>query len=132
VALKITLKPKEKIYINGALLSNGDHPTQLFVENKVRLLREKEIMTLEKAQTVAQQVYLTIQMMYFEPEKVKVLHKNYWQLLRYLTEAAPSMTTLAHEISERILVEDYYGALKLTRKLIDYETQLMAHAKTST
>jgi flagellar biosynthesis repressor protein FlbT len=131
VALKITLKPKEKIYINGALLSNGDHPAQLFVENKVRLLREKEIMTVEKARTFAEQVYLAIQMMYFEPEKVKVLHKTYWQLLRSLTEAAPSMTPLAHEISEKILVEDYYAALRLTKKLIDYENQLMEHAKTS-
>ncbi|MEQ9825757.1 MAG: flagellar biosynthesis repressor FlbT [Puniceicoccaceae bacterium] len=131
VALKITLKPNEKIYINGALLSNGDHASQLFIENKVRLLREKEIMTPERAKSVAQQVYLTIQMMYFEPERVKIFHKTYWQLVRVLTEAAPSMTPMIHEISEKILVEEYYSALKLTKKLIDYEKQLMDHAKKS-
>ena len=104
MALKITLKPQEKIYINGALLTNGDHAAQIFVENKVRLLREKEIMTVQKAKTVSEQIYLTIQMMYFEPEKVKSFHKSYWQLVRVLTEAAPSTTAMVHEISEKILV----------------------------
>lgn len=131
MALKITLKPQEKIYINGALLTNGDHAAQIFVENKVRLLREKEIMTVEKAKTVSEQIYLTIQMMYFEPEKVKTFHKSYWQLVRVLTEAAPSTTSMVHEISEKILVEEYYSALKLTKKLIEYEQQLMDHAKKS-
>ena len=131
MALKITLKPKEKIYINGALLTNGDHAAQLFVENKVRLLREKEIMTVEKAQSICEKIYLNIQMMYFEPDKVKSLHKSYWQLVRVLTEAAPSTTTMIHEISEKILVEEYYAALKLTKTLIEYEKQLMDHAKKS-
>lgn len=131
MALKITLKPKEKIYINGALLTNGDHPTQLYIENKVRLLREKEIMTVEKARSVCEQIYLNIQLMYFEPDKVKSYHKNYWQLVRVLTEAAPSTTVMIHEISEKILVEEYYAALKLTKNLIEYEKQLMDHAKKS-
>jgi len=131
VALKITLKPHERIYINGALLTNGDHAAQLFIENKVRLLREKEIMTIEKARSVAEKIYLTIQMMYFEPDKVKAFHKSYWQMIRVLTEAAPSMTPMVHEISEKILVEEYYSALKLTKKLIEYEKQLMDHAKNS-
>ena len=131
MALKITLKPKEKIYINGALLTNGDHAAQLFVENKVRLLREKEIMTVEKAQSLCEKIYLNIQMMYFEPDKVKPLHKSYWQLVRVLTEAAPSTTAMIHEISEKILVEEYYAALKLTKNLIEYEKQLMDHAKKS-
>ena len=131
MALKITLKPEEKIYINGALLSNGDHTSQLFVQNKARILREKEIMSVQGANTAAKQVYLTIQMMYFEPEKVKGYHKNYWQMVRALTEAAPSTTPMVHEISEKILVEEYYSALKLTKKLIDYEQKLMDHAKIS-
>ena len=131
MALKITLKPHERIYINGALLTNGDHAAQLFIENKVRLLREKEIMTIEKARSVAEKIYLTIQMMYFEPDKVKAFHKSYWQMIRVLTEAAPSMTPMVHEISEKILVEEYYSALKLTKKLIEYEKQLMDHAKNS-
>jgi flagellar protein FlbT len=129
VALKITLKSQEKIYINGALITNGDHPTQLFIENKVRLLREKEIITPEQAKSVCQQIYLTIQLMYFEPEKVKVFHKTYWSLVKTLTDAAPSSTPHVHTISEKILVEDYYGALKLTKKLIQYEQELINYAK---
>jgi flagellar biosynthesis repressor protein FlbT len=131
VALKITLKPHEKIYINGALITNGDHPAQIFLENKVRLLREKEIMTIERAQTVCEKIYLAVQMMYFEPERIKSLHKTYWDLVRALTVAAPSTTMLVHEISEKILIEEYYAALKLTRNLIEYENQLMDNAQTT-
>jgi flagellar protein FlbT len=131
VALKITLKSQEKIYINGALITNGDHPTQLFIENKVRLLREKEIMTPEQAKSVCQQIYMTIQLMYFEPERVKSFHKTYWNLIKTLTDAAPSAASHVHEISEKILVEDYYGALKLTKKLIKYEQELIENAKAS-
>lgn len=131
MALKITLKPQEKIYINGALLSNGEHPAQLYIENKVRLLREKEIMTVERANSICGKIYLAIQMMYFEPDKVKIYHKSYWELVKVLTEAAPSTTSMVHEISEKILIEEYYSALKLTKNLIEYEQQLMDHAKKS-
>jgi flagellar biosynthesis repressor protein FlbT len=129
VALKITLKPQEKIYINGALITNGDHSTTFFIENKVRLLREKEILTPDKVDTVCKNIYLTIQMMYFEPEKMKVFHKTYWNLVQTLTSAAPSSAPMIHEISEKILIEEYYSALKLTRKLIEYEQTLMQNAK---
>lgn len=131
MALKITLKPREKIYINGALITNGDHSSHIFIENKVRLLREKEIMTTEQAKSVCQQIYLTIQLMYFEPDRVKKFHKNYWELVKLLTDAAPSTAKMIHEISEKILIEEYYNALKLTRKLIEYEQQLIENAKKS-
>ncbi len=127
--LKITLKPDEKIYINGALLTNGDHSTTLFVENKVRLLREKEIMTPDKADSVCKNIYLAIQMMYFEPQNVRKYHQTYWNLVRQLTEAAPSTAEMIHDISEKILTEEYYSALKKTKKLVEYEQTLMNHAK---
>lgn len=131
MALKITLKPKEKIYINGALISNGENPSQIFIENKVRLLREKEIMTVESADSICKQIYLAIQMMYFEPDKVKNYHKTYWDLVKKLTEAAPSTAPYIFDVSEKILVEEYYGALKATKKLMDYEQNLIKNAKES-
>jgi flagellar biosynthesis regulator FlbT len=34
-------------------------------------------------------------------------------------------------ISEQIVAGDFYHALKLTRKLIDYEEELLSHVKKS-
>jgi flagellar biosynthesis regulator FlbT len=42
------------------------------------------------------------------------------------------MIDLIGRISENILVEKYYDALKLTRELIEYEQKLISHAKEST
>jgi len=131
VSLRITLKPHEKIYINGALISNGDTPASIFLENKARLLREKDILTPDKAKTVCENIYLVIQMMYFDPGNVPALHKDYWELVRKLIQAAPSTSLMVHEISECVFVENYYGALKLAKKLIAYEQNLMNNAHTS-
>ena len=44
MALKIALKPNEKIIIAGAVIINGSSGTHLLVENNVPLLREKDIL----------------------------------------------------------------------------------------
>ena len=43
--------------------------------------------------------------------------------------AAPSTKPYIERISEQILACDYYQALKLTRKLMNYEEELLAHVK---
>ena len=44
MALKLSLKPGEKMIIGGAVVKNGDAKAELFIENQVPLLREKDIM----------------------------------------------------------------------------------------
>jgi len=131
VPLKLKLKPGEKILIAGALLTNGDVPTHIFVENKVPLLREKDIITESQAKSVCEKIYFVIQLMYFIPNNIKELHQNYWKLVRMLLKASPSMLERVSAISEKVLVEKYYDALKLTKNLIEYERELIRHAKES-
>jgi flagellar protein FlbT len=131
VPLKLKLKPGEKVLIAGALITNGDVPAHFYIENKVPLLREKDILTEPQAKTVCEKVYFVIQLMYFSPENIKQLHQIYWQHVRALLKASPSMVDLISVISEKILVEKYYDALKFTRDLIKYERKLINHAKKS-
>ena len=44
--LKLSLKPNEKIVLNGAVVQNGDRRTTLLLQNKASVLREKDIMQL--------------------------------------------------------------------------------------
>ncbi len=44
MALKIALKPQEKVIIGGAVIQNGKNRSELLVENNVAILREKDIM----------------------------------------------------------------------------------------
>lgn len=128
VPLKITLKPRERILLGGALLKNGDHLSQLTVENEVPILREKDILSERDTDTVAKRIYYVIQLMYFEGAHLSAHHKTFWELVRQLSTAAPSVLPLIDEIGELILDERYYQALKATRKLIAYEEELMLHA----
>lgn len=129
--LKISLKPNEKIYIGGAVLTNGDNHCEFSVLNSVTILREKDILTEETANSPCRRIYLTIQLMYMEGGALASYHERYWSQVKDLLEAAPSFTGVIHEISELILDENYYKALKLAKKLIVKETEVIKHAQLS-
>jgi len=126
MALKLSLKPGEKMIIGGAVVTNGDSKAELFIENKVPLLREKDIMGTNDAQTVAEKIYFTIQLMYIDQENLISHHNTYWNYVQEVTKAAPSTTALIDQISEKIVKTHYYKALKLSRQLIDYEKEIMS------
>ncbi|MDJ0668162.1 MAG: flagellar biosynthesis repressor FlbT [Desulfobacterales bacterium] len=123
--LKLTLKPGERMIIGGAVVTNGAGKTELFVENNVPLLREKDIMGEKDADTIAKQIYFTIQLMYIDPENLVSHHNAYWHLVHQTVKAAPSTVGLVDQISEKIVANNHYQALKLTRKLIAYEKEIM-------
>ena len=126
MALKISLKPGEKMIIGGAVVRNSDSRTDLFIENKVPLLREKDIMAENDAQSVAQKIYFTVQLMYIDQENLIDHHNTYWRYVQELTKAAPSTIKLIDQISEKIVGNNYYQALKLSRQLIAYEKEIMS------
>jgi flagellar biosynthesis repressor protein FlbT len=129
VALKISLKPDEKIIIGGAVVTNGNTTSNLAIENRVTILREKDIMKEAKANTPCRKIYFVIQLMYIEEANVVEYHKTYWELVRDVVAAAPSTLDLVDPISRHILNGEYYKALKLTRKLMDYEEEVMRNAR---
>ncbi|MCP4374071.1 MAG: flagellar protein FlbT, partial [Deltaproteobacteria bacterium] len=42
MALKITLKPNERMIIDGAVITNGSTVTDFIIENKVPILRQSD------------------------------------------------------------------------------------------
>lgn len=130
MALKITLKPHERLIIGGAVIANGGAKSDFIVENTVPILREKDIMTLKGADTICRRIYFAIQLMYVD-EKLAEHHKTYWELVEDVIKAAPSSRSLIHEISELILQNKYYQALKVTRKLMEFEQEVMSNVRKS-
>ena len=112
--------------IGGAVIQNGGVKAELFIENKVLLLREKDIMGEKDAKSVAQKIYFTVQLMYIDQENLVDHHNTYWNYVKEITKAAPSTIPLIDQISEKIVGTRYYQALKLARKLIDYEKEIMS------
>jgi flagellar protein FlbT len=124
MALKITLKPQEKMILGGAVISNGNSAgCQLIIENKVPILREKDILSENDANTPSQQLYFIIQLMYIDEENLAIHQKNYWGLVNEIVKAAPSTVDLIDQINEEIVSGRFYQALKLTQELIEYEQE---------
>jgi flagellar biosynthesis repressor protein FlbT len=131
MALKLSLKPHERFIIGGAVISNGGSKSELIVENSVPVLREKDILREKDANTPCKRIYFMIQLMYIDDKDLVEKHNIYWTLLKNLAEAAPSTTRLVGQISEHVLNNRYYQALKLAKKLIEYEKEAMEHARIS-
>jgi flagellar protein FlbT len=125
MALKITLKPHERMIIGKAVITNGGGKAEFIVENNVPILRQNDILSPEKANTPALRIYLAIQLMYVDEVRVAEHHKLYWQLVKDFIAAAPSSLHLITRINELILKEKYYEALKLAQQLIDLEQEVI-------
>jgi flagellar protein FlbT len=123
--LKISLKPNERILINGAVITNGSSRSEIFIENEVPLLRQKDIMGEREADTVCRKIYFCIQLMYIDGNQLPKYHKTYWELVRALLEATPSAVGLLDQISEHIVGNRYYQALKTSKRLMDYEQEVL-------
>ena len=132
MALKITLKPREKMIIGGAVLTNGSRSScDLIIENKIPILRQKDIMNEAEADSPCRRLYFVIQLMYIDEENILKYTNQYWNFVQEIVQAAPSMTGVIDAISEQILKQKYYQALKLAQKLIDYEQEVISRVNES-
>ncbi len=130
MTLKITLKPQEKMILGGAVIANGNNAgCQLIIENKVPILREKDILSENDADTPCRQLYFIIQLIYIDEENLAIHQKNYWRLVKEIVKAAPSTVGLIDQINEEIVSGRCYQALKLAQKLIEYEQEAISRVQ---
>jgi len=132
MALKISLKPDERIIVGGAVVQNGSARSDFVIENSVPILREKNIMGPDNANSPCRMIYFAIQLMYVDEKKIEDHRTTYWKLVKDVANAAPSTIGLIDQISEHILHDRYYQALKLTNKLIEYEQGVMNNVRSAT
>ena len=88
-------------------------------------------MSEKEANSPSRRVYFVIQLMYVDSDNLITHHNTYWKLVQSLVEAAPSVLGLIDQISTHILANRYYQALKLARKLIDYEEEIAKNVRES-
>ncbi|MDO8288991.1 MAG: flagellar biosynthesis repressor FlbT [Parvibaculum sp.] len=130
MALKVELKPGERFILGDSVITNDDQRTRLFIEGDAPILREKDILRLDEADTPCKKIYLMLQMMYLAPEPTQH-HDLYFSLVNDVLEAAPSTRTHIDSINNKILTGEMYKALKEARKLIEYERELFGNVKTA-
>src|ERR1700743_2897846 len=80
--LKLTLKPNEKVLIGTSVIANGPAKTEFVVLNRVPVVRERDIISEEKADTIGKKLYVTSLNMYVDPGREKDYHAIYFVLMR--------------------------------------------------
>ena len=130
VPLRISLKAGERLIVGGAVVKNGKTRCDLLIENDVPILRGREVLSLDDADSPCRRIVFTIQLMYVDPTHAAEHQTLYAQLVQEVLQASPSMTPVITEIGQRIAVGRFYQALKLGRKLIAYEEELIGHVAT--
>lgn len=126
--LKLSLKPGEKVVLNGAVIQNGDRRTTLLLQNKASVLREKDIMQTEDVNTPARRIYFPVMMMYLEGSDTADVYNEFALRMTEFMSAVRNASVLEEcvAISRDVMSGDYYKALSRCRKLMDYETERLA------
>ena len=121
--LKLSLKPGEKFVLNGAVLANGDKRASLVIQNKACVLREKDIMQPEDANTPARRIYFPIMMMYLDAETANSYYSQFALRMTEFMNAVRDREALTRcvDISKDVMTGAYYKALVKCRTLFDFE-----------
>jgi flagellar protein FlbT len=121
--LKLSLKPGEKFVLNGAVVQNGDRRGVLILQNKASVLREKDIMQSEEADTPARRVYFPVMMMYLDEANAPKVYDEFARRLGEFMGATRNPEALADCVaaSKHVMAREYYKALMSARKLVEYE-----------
>lgn len=120
--LKIELKANERILLGDCVVTNAGPRTRLMIEGIVPILREKEIMTIRDADSMAKLIYLAVQFIY-AAKRPQDHHALYFKLTKDFLKIAPAAKPYIESINNQILTGNPYKALKEARKLIAYEKE---------
>lgn len=123
--LKLSLKPNEKIVLNGAVVQNGDRRSTLLLQNKASVLREKDIMQIEDANTPVRRIYLPIMLMYLQgSESAEQYNEFALRMTEFMSVVrSPAILEECVGTSREVMSGEYYKALSRCRKLMDYEAE---------
>lgn len=126
-ALKITLKPNEKIYVNGAVIKT-DRKVSLEFLNDVDFLLEAHVMQPEQAVTPLRQLYFIVQVMLMTPgdtASARELFRNSLPMVLACFDDQRLLSALKH-VDQLVAEGQVFEALKLLRNFFDLETEVLS------
>jgi len=130
MSLKVELKPGERLVIGSCVITNSDQRTRLTIDGKLPILREKDILRPEQADSTAKLIYLAVQLMYLEGS-FQASRTEYFSLVNAMALTLPKSIPILDEINNEILTNNLYKALKASKKLIQLEKEHSENAEPS-
>lgn len=127
MSLILKLAPGERLFINGAVVTNGDRRAYLMVETRAQIVREKDVLLPEDASTPVRRAYFAAQ---------NVLLNSHSSLgsLDIFLEKVDRLKDVFLKAEHRDLLEEAehqmrqgntYRALAALRELVLYESALL-------
>jgi len=127
MALKLRLKPCERVVINGCVVQNENRRYTLTVSNFAQIIRGSDILQEEQAVTPVRRAYFLIQSMLLDPTAAA---SGAGPVAKMMAELYTAFSR--HDIQDRIAramthvgERDYYKALAALRPVMEYEDTLL-------
>lgn len=125
--LKLKLGANERLVVNGAVLVNGAYRTTILVENFAHIMREKDVLQMEDANTPTRRLYFLVQAMLMQATPSEPVLESYREVHAQLLDAflKPENVAILHAVDELVGTGDFYKALVKLHPLITYEAKLL-------
>ncbi len=127
--MKLSLRPGERIFVNGAVL-RVDRKVSIEFLNDVTFLLEHHVLQPEQATTPLRQLYFIVQTMVIDPASFTMSKELFDKSHRLLLAAFENPEILAglRAIEPLVAGERYYDALKGLRSLFPLEDAILGKA----
>jgi flagellar protein FlbT len=124
--LKISLKPNEKIYINGAVI-RVDRKVTIELMNDVQFLLESHVIQADQASTPLRQLYFIVQIMLVNPAGAAEARDMFRRSLPMLIASFDNQDICKglKQIDRMVGEDDIYEALKAIRALYPLERRAL-------
>jgi flagellar biosynthesis repressor protein FlbT len=123
--LRVELKPFERIVIGETVLINSGTRSSFLIDGEAPILREKDTVTAETANTPVKRLYFCVQMMYLKND-IPRYRTAYLGFIKDLREAVPASRDAIEAVNGHISGGALYKALKEIRKLMKIEDGRLA------
>ena len=129
---RVTLRPGERIFINGAVVK-AEGRMSFEILNNVPYLLESDIMHAQQTVTPLRQLYYILQTMVLEPGGVEMTRGLYDVTILWITQAFTNPAVIAglKIIKQQIADGSPFDALKTVRTLIPIEDAILGANRTS-
>ncbi len=126
MALKLTLKPDEKIIVNGCMMRNSNRRHVLTIESHADVIRGHDLLDDQATATPASKVYFLIQTALIRADVREDLVPLIQEQLAILATVFGS-PSLGHifEAANFVSIGDYYKALRELRPVIIHEREVL-------
>lgn len=119
MALRLRLKPFEKVIINGCVVTNGNRRNTVTVANFGHVIKSKDIMQPEEATTPYRKLYFMVQTMLIDaPNAQKHMNDVNAHASKLYVDAAEGERAEIMRAMDYVHVGDFYKALTAIKTLI--------------